>query len=323
MFEKNVLDHENEMFVIDRYRKGNSLRSFIKYYVKCFLNVILDVFYKLLFICGGKKGKKKKYHLSICGIFKNEAPYLKEFIEYYRIVGIDHFYMYNNNSDDNYLEVLDSYVMDGIVTLIEWPVVPGQQAAYQHFYDNYRDETNWVAFLDFDEFICPLQKTSIKEWLSKFQRYPLIMIYWKMFGTNGQLEHDNGKLVTEQYINSWPKLDNIGKLIYNTDYDIVEFHVAMMHFFNVWYKGLKIPPINQFGYFVNYDIHRYNKTVDIQCNHYWSKAFANYEAKHKKGSAAWGKSWKTFDKFLLHENHNTSIDFSIRRFLIQLKINMQ
>mgnify|MGYP002522247983 CR=1 FL=1 len=45
----------------------------------------------------------KKYRISICGIFKNESRFLKEWMEYYVMIGVDHFYMYNNNSEDDYL----------------------------------------------------------------------------------------------------------------------------------------------------------------------------------------------------------------------------
>ncbi len=48
----------------------------------------------------------KKYSITICGIFKNEASYLKEWIEYHEMIGIEHFYLYNNNSDDNYRDIL-------------------------------------------------------------------------------------------------------------------------------------------------------------------------------------------------------------------------
>ena len=96
-----------------------------------------------------------------------------------------------------------------------------------------------------------------------------------------------------------------------------------MHFFFVKYKGLHIPPINQYGYFVRYGIHRYKKKDTIQVNHYWSKSYDNYIAKHKRGSAAFGKSWKTFDQFLYHEHFNISCDYNIYRFLIQLKLKME
>ena len=64
--------------------------------------------------------KQFKYKASLCLIFKDEAPYLKEWLEYHLLIGIDHFYLYNNNSSDNYLEVLGPYIEDGTVTLINY-----------------------------------------------------------------------------------------------------------------------------------------------------------------------------------------------------------
>lgn len=265
----------------------------------------------------------KQHYISVCAIFKDEAPYMREWLEYHLLMGVNHFYLYNNNSTDNYEEILRSYIENGIVTLTEWPNVPGQLSAYTHFYTTYRHESNWVSFLDLDEFICPRFSKDIPTWLEDYKQYPIIMMYWKMFGTSGMLKHDDSKLVTEQYTVCWEKLDTCGKLIWNTDYDIKQLYPAMMHSFDVLYNGKRIPPINVWKKFVDCNIHRVtNIEPSIQVNHYWSKAFNNYELKHKKGSAVFGKSWKTFDKFLWHENHNISVDYTIFRFLIQLKLRL-
>ena len=315
-----IMCTENRKFIIDKAYDTLSLKSLIK---RCLLSIQSLYWRMLLILPPVNKSANKKYQISICGIFKNEAPFIKEWIEYHMLLGVEHFYLYNNNSEDNFIQVLQPYITTGIVTLIDWPTIPGQQASYEDFYKKYRHETQWVSFLDLDEFICPLKYLDIPSWLQKFKKYPIIMIYWKMFGTSGHLEHDYSKLVIEQYINSWDKLTDIGKLFYNTDYDICNFFKGMMHSFEVSHLGAHIPPINQYGYFVKYNIHRYNNKEDeIQCNHYWSKAYINYEAKHKRGSAAFGKSWKTFEKFLLHENFNRGSDYSIFRYLIQLKLKM-
>src|SRR3984957_13412863 len=63
----------------------------------------------------------KKHQLSICAIFKDEACFLKEWIEYHRLVGVDHFYLYNNESSDDFLKILQPYVHEGIVSLTNWP----------------------------------------------------------------------------------------------------------------------------------------------------------------------------------------------------------
>ena len=62
------------------------------------------------------------------------------------MIGIEHFYLYNNNSEDDYRTVLNPYIERGLVTLIEWPYNQGQIKAYKHFYDSFRQETQWVSF---------------------------------------------------------------------------------------------------------------------------------------------------------------------------------
>lgn len=270
-----------------------------------------------------KDERDYKYNISICAIFKNEAPFLKEWIEYHLLVGVDHFYLYNNNSNDNYLEVLHPYIKEGVVSLIDWPENPGQISSYKNWYETHRHETRWVSFLDLDEFITPLYNNSLKIWIKKFEKYPIVMVYWKMFGTSGLIDHDNRLLVTEQYTTSWSKLTNIGKLFYQTSFDISGFSLGMMHSFCVRYRGLTIPPINAFGHFVQFGIHKTGgERPDIQINHYWSKAYNSYQKKHERGDAAFGVSPRDFEYFLWHEQRNISTDKTAFRFIMQLKLKL-
>ena len=139
---------ENKRFIFDGEKEYN-LQYFF-YYLVAFLE---NAFFKLIFLFRSPIKYDKKYKFSICSIFKNEGPYLKEFLEYHLLMGFEHFYLYNNNSDDNYKEVLQPYVESGIVTLVEWPVVPGQGPMYDHWYATYRHESSWVSFLDLDKYI--------------------------------------------------------------------------------------------------------------------------------------------------------------------------
>lgn len=293
-----------------------------KYILKYGLLILQEPFLKVLFL-KKKKLKKKKYYLSACTCFKNEAPYLKEWIDYNQLIGFDHFYLYNNNSSDHFREVLKPYMEKGVITLIDYPEIPCQPGVYEHWYNNFRHDTNWVTLIDVDEFYCPFKDVSLKDWLERNCRYPTLLVYWKMFGTNGILSKHDG-LVTESYINCWDKLYAVGKQFYNTDYDLDSFTKIMHHLLFVRYMGIKIPPINIWGHFVRWNINRYSsKNVDIQLNHYWSKSYECYIEKHNRGSSAFGKSWRTFDKFTWHENHNISVDYKIYRFMIQLKLHMQ
>ncbi len=227
---------ENEYLIYDRPVVKN-----LQYYIRLMKAVCREWQYKVYFL---KKQSfpAKKFHISICGCFKNEGRFVKEWIEYHLLMGVEHFYLYNNNSEDNYKTVLQEYIDRGIVTLEKYPEIPAQPGCYKHWYDHYRGETDWVSFLDLDEFFVPLKHDNLVGWLAENDKYPLLSVYWKMFGTSGMLKHDDNKLTTEQYTVSWPKLDGIGKLFYNTNYDIVEFRLGMMHGFEIWHKGKRIPP---------------------------------------------------------------------------------
>src|SRR5271165_3682750 len=67
-----------------------------------------------------------KYQLSMCAIFQDEAPYLKEWIEFHKLMGVEHFYLYNHRSKDDYKKVLEPYILSGLVELTDKPKVANQ-----------------------------------------------------------------------------------------------------------------------------------------------------------------------------------------------------
>src|SRR4051794_35476653 len=78
----------------------------------------------LLFLCFCIKvlnANDYPYQLAIGAIFRDEAPYLKEWIEFHKLVGVQHFYLYNNYSTDDYESVLRPYIEIGEVEVIQWP----------------------------------------------------------------------------------------------------------------------------------------------------------------------------------------------------------
>ena len=96
------------------------------------------------------KQPAKKHFLSVCAIFKNEGRFLKEWLDYYLLAGVDHFYLYDNGSDDDGVAVLKPYVDKGLVTLIDWTMPYGQMPAYFDCVEKYSGETNWIGFFDLE-----------------------------------------------------------------------------------------------------------------------------------------------------------------------------
>lgn len=128
-----------------------------------------------------------KYELSIGLIFKNEAPYLQEWIEYHKLVGVQHFYLFNNDSTDNFEEVLAPYIRDGIVELdvaYNQPDFNGTQVdCYNRTIQRSHGVSKWVAFIDSDEFLTSPHK-NIAKVLAEFEEFGGVVLNWRVFGTS-------------------------------------------------------------------------------------------------------------------------------------------
>ncbi len=302
------------------------IRIFVLLSKLVFCNFLLRPFLK-------KTKYNKKYRISICGIFKNEASFLKEWIEFHEMIGVEHFYLYNNKSEDSFMEVLQPYIDRGLVTLVDWPYDQAQIKAYKNFYETYRHETQWVSFLDIDEFFCPRYAKTLPKWLDKMDKYPVVVMYWRMFGTSGKLHHNTDELVLEQYTVSWEHLYHCGKCLVNTDYEISVFDTFTHHLTRVKYPlfgglvNVTVFPVNQFGWFVFDPIHFssfYDESkYSIQINHYWSKAWDVYEKKRRMTDVYFKENPKiNMSYFYEHEHENRTVDHTIYRFLMQLKLKM-
>ena len=183
-----------------------------KEYVKYVLNSVKAFYYKCRMNMIHVESTNKEFKVAVCAIFKNEAPYLKEWIEFNHIVGVDHFFLYNNNSEDDYEEIVEPYVKKGLVTLAQWPKNQAQMECYNDCILKYSKRTQWLGFIDIDEFIVPIEKNSIYEILQPFEKNRgAVKLYWKMFGTSGLLERDLNTLVTEKFTVSWSKYYSVGK----------------------------------------------------------------------------------------------------------------
>jgi len=163
------------------------------------LRILFFLFFCLhSFLIEGKESfpTKKKYTLSICAVLRNEAKYVKEWIEFHRLIGVDHFYLYNNNSTDRLHRTLSPYLRKGLVTLIDWPdiwepieeellsfwALSTQIPAYENAikYTAYK-ETKWLALLTTDEFLLPVETYSMKELLAKCDKAPGVLLESDVF----------------------------------------------------------------------------------------------------------------------------------------------
>ncbi|MES2692948.1 MAG: glycosyltransferase family 2 protein [Verrucomicrobiota bacterium] len=141
----------------------------------------------------------RTYHLSSCLCFKDSASYLQEWLAYYTCLGVEHFYLYNNDSSDDFMPPLRPYLAAGRATLLNFPGRAQQQAMYEHCVATYGGTTRWLMFCDDDEFLMPTQDISLPAALEPYERFAGVAVCWMLYGSSGHLTRPPG-LVVENYI---------------------------------------------------------------------------------------------------------------------------
>ena len=132
------------------------------------------------------------YELVVASMFHNEGYYLKEWIEYHRLVGVDHFWLYNDRSSDHWEEVLQPYIKEGLVEVFDWPIpkpesyTNTQIQAFQDALTRGLGTTKWLTFIDIDEFLLPMKDANVLDCLENhFQDAHAVYVNWRCFGSGG------------------------------------------------------------------------------------------------------------------------------------------
>ncbi len=152
-------------------------------------------------------------YLSICAIVRHEAPYIAEWIEFHRLVGVQRFYLYDDASDDDTVEIINRRNRGDIV-LEPWKYDPAcvcrarvpfrkthQVIAYNDCIRRRADETTWCAFIDADEYLYHGTEDDIIEPLCEdieMAGESALFVNWLIFGSNGHATKPDG-LTIESY----------------------------------------------------------------------------------------------------------------------------
>lgn len=146
-----------------------------------------------------------KNQVCIVACCKREERYIIEWIEHNIKIGVDHFYIADNN-DKGFIidlaDILKDYIDKGIVTLFNYQGVDNVQIkCYDQIYKEFKDKNEWFLFIDVDEFIeIPETNNDIKKFLSlpKFNKYNNILINWVVYDDNELLYYED-KPVQERF----------------------------------------------------------------------------------------------------------------------------
>lgn len=151
-------------------------------------------------------GKEYRYEIAIAAIFQNEAPYIREWIDFHKMMGVQHFYLYNNLSRDYYKSVLAYYIRRGEVELIDWPYQTNPDGgnwptinynANLNALQRATGKVKWLIMIDLDEFIFPTKAKNLTEFLKDYEDVAGVCVNWQMYGTSHVKKIPKNKLLIE------------------------------------------------------------------------------------------------------------------------------
>ena len=270
-----------------------------------------------------------QYQLAIGAIFRDEAPYLKEWIEFHKLVGVQHFYLYNNCSTDEYESVLSPYIHSGEVELIQWPYTSSswenwlyevQAGAYRDSISLAKGKAKWLALIDIDEFLTPMSSNNVPDILKEYEVFGGVGFNWKIFGHSGLLDLEPNKLLIESLVMTavHDRPTHLGiKSIVRPEYVKDCKHPHYVSYIDSFYhvNSNKEPYIDSTGSTNNV---YYDRLV---INHYWSRT-GNYLYKKLQ-------RWRVLAPQIIPESWpayvasmNVLVDHSMDRFILPLQKKM-
>ncbi|WJX75831.1 hypothetical protein P8452_59321 [Trifolium repens] len=123
------------------------------------------------FLSSQKQPKRKPHELCICTMLRNQARFIREWVMYHARIGVERWFIYDNNSDDDIENVIAFLQSAGYnITWHLWAWVKTQEAGFAHCAVRARASCEWVAFIDVDEFFNIKIKGGLKHVIWHYSR---------------------------------------------------------------------------------------------------------------------------------------------------------
>ncbi|SHN66955.1 glycosyltransferase family 2 protein [Desulfovibrio litoralis] len=144
------------------------------------------------------------HYLGLCCIVKNEDKFLKEWLAYHSSIGVEHFYLYDNESTIPVDTWLPKFADTSKVTILRASGAVMQLPAYNHCLTNFGSKFQWLGFIDADEYLLPHETDDLRTFLAEFEPHGGLGIHWRMFGSSGHEKRPEQPIIkayTKAFIN--------------------------------------------------------------------------------------------------------------------------
>ncbi len=217
---------------------------------------------------------------------KNESQYIDEWLQYHHQIGVDKFYIYDNDSEDrSELEkLLEPWVRNKIVELETIHGRAMQNPAYNDSLNRHRFDCRYMGFFDIDEFVFVKTGQTFLEFLDELfsmdSNINGLGIVMRNFGSSGKKYHEPGDVIDRFVLRQRDSSENGISMKSISNPRFVEMLLSVHY--PSHYAGKF--SANEDGLPLKEELYAgYNTTKKIQLNHYIIKSREEYDSKSKRG----------------------------------------
>jgi hypothetical protein len=292
---------------ISNFNKLNILKELIKIYTILY-DSYRDGYTKPKFLNNNYSYfsiKQDKLGICICSIVKNENLYIREFINYYYLLGVDKIIIYDNNDieGETINNIIKDYIINQFVEIIDVRGLSSIQIPiYNYCYRKNKDIYDWIGFIDIDEYLYIKNEKNIKNYFfsNRFQKCQTIYFNWIIYNDNNKIKYENKPLNKRFTIQK--SFFNQGKSFVRGGLNKLIIPTTMIPGINIHYfcnsNGENIYPINFYN-------NNFENNPKAFLKHYYTKTAEEFCNKLRKGNAH-------FNKY--HADYNNTIKDRINLF---------
>jgi len=248
---------------------------------------------------------RRDYFLAFVTRIKHEDLYLREWLEYHLLVGVEHFFLYDMDVGTTQAELLEPYEDAGVVTRIPWSHFEGTRLdrkrarfrhnksslAHRHFALNFRERVCWAQKIDGDEFLYPVTGQEVIEPLRAFDRDRVraIRLPRYNFGHSGH-DHRPAGLVIENYLKREATRSSQKEMGNGTSLSGNRFRRGAHRWsYRLYKRGKTVMP---------------DDVETLRINHYFTKSFEEFQSRQNDNNLR----QKTRDQFDARNLRRNDVD---------------
>ena len=263
-----------------------------------------------------------KVYLTLAAVVRDQEHYIKEWLAFHHMIGVERFVIVLHKCSDrtekniSELPFFEKCIKLHHIVNDEQRV---QMGAFRWMIDTYGSSTEWMLFVDSDEFFFGTEEDDLRTVLSGYEDHSGLAAHWHMFGANGHvlrppapsIKHFTRRIPDDRYVLHGVKsiikprevLEILSPHLFLTRRGTVREHGDAVDCQGIWQVPDTVP---------SWDI--------VRCNHYNTRSMEDWVARRKRGSCNDFRNADNYDVEHFYRYQNDTIeDLTIQRFVPELE----